>query len=109
MFVVFKEQNQGEEDYTLDDVFFWTMPQSDLNWAESYWKHIKENILNKHISEYYWWKAKDRNKFHVRPKAQKSTDLAPTPDGGWAKKFCYWFNNDYVRNIVDERRTENEY
>lgn len=109
LFVVFKEQNQGEEDYTLDDVFFWTMPQSDLNWAESYWKHIKENILNKHISEYYWWKAKDRNKFHVRPKAQKSTDLAPTPDGGWAKKFCYWFNNDYVRNIVDERRTENEY
>lgn len=109
LFVVFKEQNPGQEDYTLDDVFFWTMPQSDLNWAESYWKHIKENILNQHISEDYWWKAKDRNKFHVRPKAQKSTDLAPTPDGGWAKKFCYWFNNDYVRNIVDERRTENEY
>ena len=109
LFVVFKEQNQGQEDYTLDDVFFWTMPQSDLNWAESYWKHIKENILNKHISEDYWWKAKDRNKFHVRPKAQKSTDLAPTPEGGWAKKFCYWFNNDYVRNIVDERRKEKEY
>ena len=72
-------------------------------------KHIKDNILNKHISEDYWWKAKDRKKFHVRPKAQKSSDLAPTPEGGWAKKFCYWFNNDYVRNIVDERRTENEY
>ena len=109
MFVVFKEQNQGQEDYTLDDVFFWTMPQNDLNKAENYWKHIKDNILNKHISEDYWWKAKDRKKFHVRPKAQKSSDLAPTPEGGWAKKFCYWFNNDYVRNIVDERRTENEY
>lgn len=109
MFVVFKEQNQGQEDYALDDVFFWTMPQSDLSKAENYWKHIKDNILNKHISEDYWWKAKDRKNFHVRPKAQKSTDLAPTPDGGWAKKFCYWFNNDYVRDIVDERRKEKEY
>lgn len=109
MFVVFKEKNQGKEDYALDDVFFWTMPQSDLSKAENYWKHIKDNILNKHISEDYWWKAKDRKNFHVRPKAQKSTDLAPTPDGGWAKKFCYWFNNDYVRDIVDERRKEKEY
>ena len=48
-------------------------------------------------------KAKDRKKFHVRPKAQKSTDQVPTPNGGWAKKFCYWFNNDYVRDIVNER------
>lgn len=109
MFVVFKEQNQGQEDYTLDDVFFWTMPQSDLSWAENYWKHIKDNIQNKHISEDYWWKAKDRKKFHVRPKAQRSTDLVPTPDGGLAKKFCYWFNNDYVRDIVDERRKGKEY
>lgn len=109
MFVIFKEQNHGHEDYTLDDVFFWTMPQSDLSWAENYWKHIKDNILNKHISEDYWWKEKDRKKFHVRPKAQKSTNLAPTPDGGWAKKFCYWFNKDYVRNILDERQTENEH
>ena len=109
MFVVFREQHKGEEDYTLDDVFFWTMPQEDLNQAESYWNHIKGNVLNNHISEEYWWKAKDKKKFHVRPKAQKSTDLAPTPNNGWAKKFCYWFNNDYVRNIVDERRKENEY
>lgn len=109
MFVVFKEQLKGQEDYVLDDVFFWTMPQVDLNQAEEYWNHIKENILNDNISEKYWWKAKDRKKFHVRPKAQKSTDLAPTPDGGWAKKFCYWFNNDYVRDIVDERQKEKEY
>ena len=34
MFVVFKEQQKGQEDYVLDDVFFWTMPQADLNLAE---------------------------------------------------------------------------
>lgn len=109
MFVIFREQHKGQEDYALDDVFFWTMPQRDLSWAEVYWNHIKENILSNHISEEYWWKGKDKKKFHVRPKAQKSIDLAPTPNGGWAKKFCYWFNNDYVRDIVDERRKEKEY
>lgn len=106
MFVVFKEQHEGKEDYVLDDVFFWTMPQSDLRWAENYWNHIKENILANHISEEYWWKGKDGKKFHVRPKAQKSEDLAPTIDGGYAKKFCYWFNNDYVRSIIDNRLQE---
>ena len=106
MFVVFKEQTVGKEDYVLDDVFFWTMPQQDLEYAEIYWNHIKDNILADHISEEYWWKGTDKKKFHVRPKAQKAVDLAPTPNGKGAKKFCYWFNNDYVREIVDNRKKE---
>lgn len=108
MFVIFREQHKGQEDYILDDVFFWTMPQQDLNHAEEYWNHIKENVLSDHISEEYWWKGKDKKNFHVRPKAQKAKDLAPTPNGGKAKKFCYWFNNDYVRKIVEERQKNNE-
>lgn len=106
MFVVFREQNAGRGDFILDDVFFWTMPQVDLDWAEKYWNHIKDNILADHISEEYWWKGADKKKFHVRPKAQKATDLAPTPNGKYAKKFCYWFNNDYVREIIDNRQKE---
>lgn len=108
MFVVFREQTAGKDDYVLDDVFFWTMPQKDLELAEVYWNHIKENVLAGHISAEYWWKGADRKKFHVRPKAQKAVDLAPTPDGKGAKKYCYWFNNDYVREIVDNRLREKE-
>lgn len=108
MFVIFREQNVNKGDYVLDDVFFWTMPQKDLEWAEVYWNHIKKNILAGHISEEYWWKESDKNKFHVRPKAQKAVDLAPTPDGKGAKKFCYWFNNEYVREIVNNRRMNKE-
>ncbi len=106
LFVVFRERHKGKGDYELDDAFFWTMPQSDLECAEVYWEHIKKNILESHISEDYWWKACDRKKFHVRPKAQKAKDIAPTPDGKGAKKFCYWFNNDYVREIVEQRQNE---
>lgn len=106
MFVVFKEQNKGKEDYVLDDVFFWTMPQQDLEWAEGYWNHIKTCILDDHISEDYWWKISDKKKFHVRPKARSATKLAPTPNGGSAKKYCYWFNRDYVREIIVNRNSE---
>mgnify|MGYP002621889585 CR=1 FL=1 len=109
MFVVFKEQTPKEEDFILSDVFFWTMPETDLNGAEQYWDHIRDVVLKNKISDENWWKAKDRKKFHVRPKATKATDLAPTPQGGFAKKFCYWFNNDYVREIINNRNLENEY
>lgn len=108
MFVVFKEQHANKEDYTLDNVFFWTMPQEDLESAEEYWNHIRKNILENHISEEYWWKGKDKKKFHVRPKAQKSSDLAPAPNGVLAKKFCYWFNNEYVRQIVNRNSNVSE-
>lgn len=77
------------------------MPPEDLEWAETYWMHIRKNVLDDHVSDEYWWKGQDKKKFHVRPKAQKSTDLAPTPSGKLAKKFCYWFNNDYVKQIVN--------
>lgn len=103
LFVVFKELHGGAGDYVLGDVFFWTMPQHDLNDAEKYWEHIRENVIGNKISEEFWWKAGDRKKFHVRPKARVAMDLAPTPDGGRAKKFCYWFNNDYIRTIINQR------
>ncbi|MBR5653609.1 MAG: hypothetical protein IKX22_05965 [Prevotella sp.] len=101
LFVVFKEQSQGEGDFFLDKVFFWTMPQNDLTWAEQYWNHIKKNVMLGQISEEYWWKGRDRKLFHVRPKGRKSDDLTTTIDGKLVKKYCYWFNNDYVRGIVN--------
>lgn len=100
MFVVFREQTSKKEDYILDGVFFWTMPQEDLETAEEYWHHIKNNILKDRVSEKYWWKGRDRRKFHVRPKAQNSRNLVALPNGRLVKKFCYWFNNDYVKQIV---------
>lgn len=102
LFVVFKEQNQGCGDYILTDVFFWTMPQADLDVAEEYWNHIRKNVLENHIDHQYFWKASDNKNFHVRPKARDSHDLANNPNGGKCKKFCYWFNNDYIRKIVND-------
>lgn len=104
LFVVFKEQHQGQGDYVLDNIFFWTMPQADLNTAEEYWQHIRKNVIENHIDHKYFWKASKNKKFHVRPKAAKAINRVANPLGeryAPCKKFCYWFNNDYVRNIVN--------
>ena len=104
MFVVFREQNANKGDYILDDAFFWTMPQSDLEKAEQYWQHIKAIIKADKIDDNYWWKSKDEKLFHVRPKASKSTDCVLSPSGKKVKKFCYWFNNSYIKEIVSKRQ-----
>ena len=108
MFVIFKEQTKGKGDYILEDVFFWTMPQRDLSGAEDYWEDIRKNVLEDHIDHQYFWKAGDNKKFHVRPKGKDSRDLTNNPNGGKCKKFCYWFNNEYVRQIVKENINHHE-
>lgn len=108
LFVLFQQpEGESQKDFDLDNlqlkqVFFWTMPPHDLETAESYWENIREHILNNEISpEFFWTKAMHR-KFHVRPKGRNSSDLAVNPNGGLAKKYCYWFNSEYVTGIIKE-------
>lgn len=111
LFVVFKEtegeitldNGSKESRYELDDVFFWTMPQSDLKVAEEYWQNIRECVINNKISPEYFWSIAKKRYFHVRPKATLAADLTPNPNGGMARKYCYWFNSEYVKNIIEHR------
>ena len=89
-----------ENTYTLDRAFFWTMPQEDLLLAEEYWQNIRQCVLDNHIAPKYFFKLQDHKNFHVRPKARLASDLADNPNGGYAKKYCYWFNNEYIEKIV---------
>lgn len=89
-----------ENTYAFDKAFFWTMPQNDLNLAEEYWSDIQGSVIDNHISPEYFWKLDDHRKFHVRPKGSDSRDLVDNPHGGKVKKYCYWFNNEYVKEIV---------
>lgn len=89
-----------EKRYVLDKVFFWTMPLKDVDLAEEYWLNIRESVLENHIDPKYFWKIKDHRNFHVRPKGRVASDLTYNPNGGFAKKYCYWFNSEYVKNII---------
>lgn len=109
MFVIFKETDnllslpngKTESEYKLDKVAFWTMPQADLNVAMQYWENIRQCVKDDHISLEYFWGIKDNRDFHVRPKATLAKDMVDTPNGTKAKKYCYWFNAKYVKNIID--------
>ena len=102
MFVIFREQTPNTEDYVLDKIFFWTMPTADLEIAEQYWKNIKQCVEENHIDPQYFWKIRDHKLFHVRPKGRDVNDLMPNPHGGEARKYCYWFNNEYITDIVNK-------
>lgn len=115
MFVVFKpvtgetisvynnrtEQYVEEQAYILDKVFFWTMPAKDLEVAKEYWESIRKAVVTNNINPSAFWSIGDHKKFHVRPKARIKADKAPNPNGGFADKYCYWFNADYVKQIID--------
>lgn len=114
LFVVYREvpdvtidiQGKKEGRYILDKAFFWTMPNSDLDDAEKYWLNIRENIKNctTHVGSNHFWTIKDHKKFHVRPKAVKGSfkDATTTPFEKTDKQ-CYWFNSEYVKQIVDSQ------
>lgn len=100
LFIVFQENEQKET--VLKKAFFWTMPYEDLQLAEVYWKNIRDNVRINQIAPEYFYKASEHKKFHVRPKARRASDVTPNPHGGTAKKYCYWFNKDYIKEIVEK-------
>lgn len=109
LFVIYREtcrtlqllNDKTELEYELDNVAFWTMPQDDLDVAKEYWNNIRECVKQDHISPKYFWSIKDKRHFHVRPKASLAKDMVDTPNGTKAKKYCYWFNAQYVKKIIE--------
>ena len=96
-----KKRFETEQSYILDKAFFWTMPPEDLEVAKEYWNDIRQNVLNNNINLNYFWNIAKHRKFHVRPKATKTTQKAVNPNGGFCNKYCYWFNAEYVKSIIE--------
>ena len=98
LFIVFQEDENKV--VRLKKAFFWTMPGKDLDEASNYWINIKNAVLNNHIAPEFFYRESDHKKFHVRPKGKNASDVTANPNGGTAKKYCYWFNHEYVSEIV---------
>lgn len=97
-------RNVTEQSYILDSVFFWTMPQEDLEIAREYWENIRQAVLSNNITPGAFWRIGDHRKFHVRPKARVASVKAINPNGGLCNKYCYWFNAEYVKQIIDSKK-----
>lgn len=98
-FVVFKKDK--DQVSRLSKVKFWTMPYSDLIVAEEFWKSTRDKINKGEYNQF--WKLKDHNIFHVRPKGVNAKDLMETPQGTMEKKKSYWLNSRYIlKQITDD-------
>lgn len=120
MFVVFKpvsgesitvynnrtDRYVTEQSYILDSVFFWTMPPEDLAIANEYWENIRQGVLTDNISSRFFWSISHHRNFHVRPKGRVKSDRVTNPNGGFCDKYSYWFNAEYVKQIIDNERNK---
>lgn len=119
LFLVFRHPTitSGGFDYeygqlVLDKVFFWTMPQQDLVVAREFWQDIRNHVLNNEIGlQNFWkpgWSQRNQKHFHVRPKGQKGhyKGAANNPNGGKADTLCYWFNQQYVTDIIHDNERD---
>ena len=100
LFIVFrKNENGNDDDAIFDDAFFWNMPQSDIEKVAVFWKDTRDKIKKGDYEHFI--KLSEHPICHVRPKGRNSQDLTPTPQGGMAKKYCYWLNSNYILNIIN--------
>ena len=97
-FVVFRKSSDGIKcSMTLEKVFFWNIPRTDLDIAEELWKDTKQKVMNGDYDNFIT--TKTHPVCHVRPHGTKG-QAVDTPQGIRVQPKCFWLNNDYILNIV---------
>ncbi len=105
LFIVFRKSADGDnKNAKLEKVFFWTMPRKDLEVAKEFWNDTKDKIREDVFTKF--WKLKDHNVCHVRPKAKDNSDKMTTPSGRMETKKAYWLNAEYILEIVNANMTK---
>lgn len=101
-FVVFRKNKSGnDKEATLENTFFWTMPNEDLVQVESFWIDTRDKVRRGEYNSFI--RSSQHPICHVRPHARDSHDLMLTPQGTYEKKKCYWLNRNYILNIIKEQ------
>lgn len=99
-FIVFrKNAGGGPADAVLEKAFFWAMPRRDVEASKAFWRDTRDKVRQGDYGHFL--KQSETRVCHVRPKAKNAADTTPTPQGGYAKKNCYWLNRQYVLDIVN--------
>ena len=107
MFVIFKEQDNGE--YVFERVMFWNIPNDDLEEVRTVWERTV-NTIRKGVTlmetprgiSNDLPKQSDSPVAHVRPHGKDASDKLPLPDGRMMTKQCFWLNNSYIAEQIKE-------
>lgn len=108
LFVVYK--------YDTNDVLrlrgcqFWNIPYKDLeNNVRGVWERTKQILRDglqimtvNGVKRNNFPKASEDPVCHVRPHAQNAMDTYELPDGRKYPKQCFWLNNTYIYNQLNE-------
>ncbi len=109
LFVVYKFDK--DEVLRLRGAQFWNIPYKDLEvdvrdmWEKTV-KVLKEGLRVERINgvnHNNFPKASENRVSHVRPHAQSAKDTYELPDGREYPKQCFWLNNTYILDQIDER------
>jgi len=108
LFVVYKFDEN--EKLLLKGAQFWNIPYEDLeNDVRQMWERtvqvlkegLKVETING-INHNNFPKAAENRVSHVRPHAQNAKDTYELPDGREYPKQCFWLNNSYILEQLDE-------
>ena len=106
-FVVYKFNHQNE--LILQGAQFWNMPKEDLKEVHRVWQRTVD-VINQGIKvEARCGKrfnnfpsASESRVCHVRPHGKNANDTYPLPDGTEYTKQCFWLNNTYLFEQIDD-------
>lgn len=112
-----KKQKNKRRNLYFKGIKLWNMPKTIIdNDLYYFWNKTKDIIQDgieikqtKHGANYRNTnnlpKARTEPYFHLRPKGQNSQDVVTLPDGQIITKQCFWFNRDFVIDIINEAKT----
>lgn len=111
LFVVFKEVE--DKKYILKGCQFWNIPYEDLNVdVKSVFEKTKQVILDNNIIDSTnkckrvrtnFPKASENRVSHVRPHSTKDAKPDVLPSRDTYTKQCFWLNNTYVLEQLEDR------
>ena len=110
-FIVYKFNDKHE--LVLQGSQFWNMPNKDLEEVKKVWQQTVDVISHGvKIEERDGCRvdnfpaASENRVCHVRPHGRNAQDTYPLPDGRKYTKQCFWLNNSYIYDQIDEKLKE---
>ncbi len=109
LFVVYKFD--ADNVLRLRGCQFWNIPYEDLEvQVRSVWEKTKQVLIDglqitiqNGVRKNNFPKASENRVSHVRPHALNARDTYELPDGRWYPKQCFWLNNSYIYEQLDEK------
>lgn len=98
LFVVYKEDEKTDGLYRLSAVFFWQMPEDDLEEARRCYVQMRDNVLAGRADVSV--RSTENRCCHVRPHGRDGNDVWPQPYGEPVVKKCFWLNQGYLTEEI---------